>query len=145
MLGEWWRDERRRIADRCRWVEQRQPRRVGLSGRVAVGVGLADRCDRAPGLPVVLVVPAANLGISSSKVLHREQASVLDDVQPVTGGQRAKDPVPEHYGMVLPKNCSIGLVRRSGYTRKRAELLDLVEILRVVGTGERVRRVGAEH
>src|SRR6266404_7462704 len=36
MVGKWRREERRKVADRCRWVEQRQPRRVGLSGRVAV-------------------------------------------------------------------------------------------------------------
>src|SRR5882762_2865967 len=50
----------RRVADRCRWVEQRQPSGVGLSGRIAVGVGLANRRDRTPELPVVLVVPAAD-------------------------------------------------------------------------------------
>ena len=60
VIGEGRREERRRVADRCRWVEQRQPRRVGLGCRVAVSVGLADRRDRTPELPVVLVVPAAD-------------------------------------------------------------------------------------
>jgi len=114
VIGEGRREEQRWVADRCRWVEQRQPRRVGLSSRVAIGVGLADCRDRAPELPIVLVVPAANLGISSSKVLHREEPGAFDDVQPLTGDQRAKDPVPERYRMVLPEDRSIGFVRRSG-------------------------------
>ena len=60
VVGEWRRNQRRRVADRCRWVEQRQPRWVGLGCRVAVGVGLTNRRDRTPELPVVLVVPAAD-------------------------------------------------------------------------------------
>ena len=47
--------------------------------------------------------------------------------------------------MILPKDCRIGLVRRSGRAGERAEFLDLVEVLRVVGTCERVRSIGAEH
>jgi len=49
----WWRHS-------YRWVKQRQPRRVGLGGRVTVGVGLANRRDRTPELPVILIVPAAD-------------------------------------------------------------------------------------
>ena len=47
--------------------------------------------------------------------------------------------------MVLPEDRSIGLVCRSDRARERAELLDLVEVLCVSGTGERVRPVGAQH
>ena len=54
------REERRRVADRCRWVEQRQPRWIGLGCGIAVSVGRADRCDWTPELPVVLVVPTAD-------------------------------------------------------------------------------------
>ena len=118
VIGEGRRDERRPTEDRCCWVEQWQPRRVGLSVRVAVGVGLANRRDRTPELPVVLVVPAADRGVSGSQVLHREQASVLDDVQVLAGGQRAKDPVPERHRLVLPEDRSIGLVRRSSRARE---------------------------
>ena len=58
------RDERRQGAYRCGWVEQRQPRRIRLGRGIAVGVGLADRSNRPPELPVVLVIPAADRGIS---------------------------------------------------------------------------------
>ena len=58
------REERWQVADRCRWVEQRQPRRIGLGVRVAVGVGFPDRRYRPPELPIILVVPAADRGIS---------------------------------------------------------------------------------
>ncbi len=118
MVGERRREEQRRVADRCCWVEQRQPRRVGHGCGVAVGVGLADRSDRTPELPVVLVVPAADQGVSSSHVLHREQTSILDDVQVLAGGKRTKDPVPERHRLVLPEDRSVGLVRRSGYARE---------------------------
>jgi hypothetical protein len=114
MIRKGRRDEQRWVADRYRWVEQRQPCRISLGGRIAIGVGLADCRDRAPELPIVLVVPAANLRISRSKVLHREEPGAFDDVQPLTGGQRAKDPVPERYRMVLPEDRSIGFVCRSG-------------------------------
>ena len=60
VIGEWRRDQRRRVADRCRRVKQRQPRWVGHGRGVAVSVGRADRRDRTPELPVVLVVPAAD-------------------------------------------------------------------------------------
>src|SRR5437588_6121634 len=101
VVGEWRRNQQRRVADRCCWVEQRQPGRVGLGRRIAVGVGLANRRDRTPELPVVLVVPAADQGVSPRQVLHRKQASVLDNVQVLAGGQRAKDPVIKRGGMVL--------------------------------------------
>src|SRR6266566_8366175 len=110
VVGEGRRYEQRRVADRCCWVEQRQPCRVGLSGRVAVSVGRADRGDRTPELPVVLIVPAANGGISPSQVLHCKQARAVNDVQLLAHGQRSKDPVKERVGMVLPKDRSIGLV-----------------------------------
>src|SRR5437016_6645073 len=58
------RDERRQGAYWCGWVEQRQPRRIRLGRGIAVGVGLADRSNRTPELPVVLVIPAADRGIS---------------------------------------------------------------------------------
>src|SRR5438105_9491764 len=59
------REEReQRVADWRRGVKQRQPRRVGLGVRVAVGVGFSDRRYRPPELPIVLVVPAADRGIS---------------------------------------------------------------------------------
>ena len=60
VVGEWWRNQRRRVADRCRRIEQRQPRRVSHGRRIAVGVSLADRRDRTPKLPVVLIVPATD-------------------------------------------------------------------------------------
>ena len=85
MIREGRRNEQRRVAYQCRWVEQRQPRRVGLSIRVAVGVCFPDRRDRTPELPVVLIVPATDRGVSSSQVLHCEQASALDDVQSLAG------------------------------------------------------------
>ncbi len=110
VVGEGRREERRRVADWCRWIEQRQPCRVGLGVRVAVSVGLADRGDRPPELPVILVVPTANGGISPSQVLHCKQARAVNDVQLLADGQRAKDPVKERVGMVLPKDRSIGLV-----------------------------------
>src|SRR5439155_20590155 len=80
------REESRRVADRCRWVEQRQPSRIGYGVRVAVGVRLADRRDRTPELPVVLVVPAADRCVSRSQVLHRKQASAVSDAQILAGG-----------------------------------------------------------
>src|SRR6266496_3159345 len=59
------REEReQRVADWRRGVKQRQPRRVGLGVRVAVGVGFSDRRYRPPELPIILVVPAADSGIS---------------------------------------------------------------------------------
>src|SRR5436309_15252726 len=64
VVGEWRRGERQPAADRCCWVEQWQPHRIGLSVRVAVGVGLSDRRYRPPELPIILVVPAADRGIS---------------------------------------------------------------------------------
>jgi len=139
------RNQRRRVADRCRWVEQRQPGRISHGRRIAVGVGLANRRDRTPELPVVLVVPAADQGVCRGQVLHREQASVLDDVQVLAGGQSAKDPVPQRDRLVLPEDRSIGLVRGSGRAGERADLLEFVEVFRVVVTGERVWPVGAEH
>ena len=60
VFGEWRRLQRRRVADRCRRVKQRQPRWVGHGRGVAVSVGRADRRDWTPELPVVLVVPAAD-------------------------------------------------------------------------------------
>jgi len=60
VVGEWRREERRRVADRGRGVEQRQPRGVGYGVRVAVGVRFANRRDRTPELPVILIVPAAD-------------------------------------------------------------------------------------
>ena len=118
VIGEGRGEKRRRAADRCGWVEQRQPVRVGLGVRVAVSVGLADCCDRAPKLPVVLVVPTANRGVSRSQVLHCKQARAVNDVQVVAGGQCAKDPVPERVSMVLPPDRSIGLVWCAGRTVK---------------------------
>src|SRR5262249_52969049 len=96
--------------DWCRWVEQRQPCRVGLSVRVAISVGLADRGDRPPELPVILVVPTADGRISASQVLHGKQACAGNDVQLSADRQRAKDPVKERVGMILPEDRSIGLV-----------------------------------
>src|SRR5438094_3528833 len=110
VVGEGRRYEKRRVADCCRWVEQRQPCRVGLSVRVAVSVGLADRGDRPPELPVILVVPTANGGISPSQVLHCKQARAGQHGQFLADGQRSKDPVKERVGMVLPKDRSICLV-----------------------------------
>src|SRR5436190_23833537 len=115
VVGEGRRYEQRWVADCCRWVEQRQPCRVGLSVRVAVSVGLADRGDRPPQLPVILVVPTANGGISPSQVLHCKQARAVNDVQLLADGQRSEDPVKERVGMILPKDRSIGLIRRSSY------------------------------
>src|ERR1700757_1550729 len=108
-------EEKRWVADCCRWVEQRQPCRVGLSVRVAVCIGQADGRYRTPELPVILVVPTTNGGISSSQVLHCKQARAFNNC-PVrlADGQRTKDPVKERVSMVLPKDRSIGLVRRSG-------------------------------
>jgi len=80
VVGEGRRYEKRLVADWCRWVEQRHPCRVGLSVRVAISVGLADRSDRPPKLPVILVVPTANGGISPGQVLHCEQASAVNDI-----------------------------------------------------------------
>ncbi len=117
VVGEGRSDERWEWHRRGR-VEQRQPRRVGLGSRVAVGVGLADRRDRTPELPVVLVVPATDRGVSRSQVGHGEQAGVLDDVQSLAGGQRPKDPVPEEIAIVCPEDRSIGFVRRSGRARE---------------------------
>src|SRR4030095_15451790 len=53
-------EQRRRVADRGCWGDKGQPRGVGLGCGVAVGVGLADRRDWTPELPIVLVVPAAD-------------------------------------------------------------------------------------
>src|SRR2546429_1531616 len=53
-----------------RSVKQRQPRRVGLGVRVAVGVGFSDRRYRPPELPIVLVVPAADRGDRKSTRLN---------------------------------------------------------------------------
>ena len=115
VVGEGRRDKRRRVADRCGWVEQRQPVRVRLGIRIAVGDGLANRRNRTPELPVILVVPAANQGISRSQILHREQASIFYDVQVLAGCQRARDPVPKgRWVIILPEDRSIGLVHRSG-------------------------------
>ena len=49
----WWRHS-------YRWVKQRQPCRISLGRRITVSVSLADRGDRAPELPVILIVPAAD-------------------------------------------------------------------------------------
>ena len=65
----------------CRRVEQGCPVRVGLGRRVAVRVGLADRGDRPPELPVVLVRVAADEAVGGGEVLHREQTRILDDVE----------------------------------------------------------------
>src|SRR5205085_11764094 len=51
----------------------------------------------------------------------------------------------ERHRLVLPENRSICLVRRSCRACERAELLDLVEVLGVVLTGERVWPVRAKH
>src|SRR5262245_547695 len=117
VVGKGRREERRWMAHWCRWVEQRQPCGVGLSVRVAVGVGLADRGDCSPELPVILVVPTANGRISSGQVLHRKQARAVNDVQLLADGQRAKDAVKHGVSVILPKDRSIRLIRRSGYAR----------------------------
>jgi hypothetical protein len=44
--------------------------------------------------------------------------AALNDVQLLTGDQRAKDSVVEGEGIVLPEDRSIGLVRRSGRARE---------------------------
>src|SRR5262245_54472842 len=105
------------MAHWCRWVEQRQPCRIGLGRRVTVRIGLADCGDRSPELPVILVVPTANGRISSGQVLHRKQARAVNDVQLLADGQRPKDPVKQGVSVILPKDRSIRLVRRSGYAR----------------------------
>ena len=130
------------------WVEQRQPRRVGLSIRVAVGVGLADCGDCSPELPVIFVVPTANGGISSGEVLHRKQARAVNDVQLLADGQRAKDPVKQGVSVILPKDRSIRLVRRASCARERSDLLDLVKVFRVYASlvsafGPSVRSIAA--
>src|SRR4029453_19299163 len=145
MVGERRRDERRRGADRRRWGEQRPPRGGGFGGRGAVGVGLADRRDWSPKLPVVLIIPTANGGVCSSHGFHRKQARAANDVQPLLLGEHANHPMVQGVGMFLPKDRSIGLIRGSSYAGKRAELFDLVKIFCVFGTGKRVGPVGAEH
>ena len=145
VVGKGRREERGWVAHWCRWVEQRQPRGVGLSIRVAVGVGLTDRGDCSPELPVILVVPTANGRISSGQVLHRKQARALNDVQLLADGQRPKDPVKQGVSVILPKDRSIRLVRRASCARERSDLLDLVKVLRVRFTSERVWSIGPEH
>ena len=74
------RHERRRVEDRCGWVEQRQPHRVGLGRRVAVGVGLADRRARAPELPVVLLLfqqPIAASAPARFSIANRRALSAM--------------------------------------------------------------------
>src|SRR5512132_3448904 len=137
--------DERRSGDGNRRVEERQPGRVGLGRRVAVASGLADRGDRAPEVPVVLVVPAADRAVGPGQVRHREQAGALDAVQLLALRQRAEDAVPDRDAAVLPEDRGCRLVGGAARARKRAELLDLVEVLRVGGAGERVRAVGAEH
>src|SRR5262245_26535127 len=118
MVRERWRDQSRRVANGCRWVKQRQPRRVGLSGRIAVGVGLADCCDGPPELIVVLIIPAYDQRVSRSHVLHREETGTVDDAQILAGSEAAKHPVPQRKSMVLPENRRVSLVRRSQNARE---------------------------
>ena len=105
VVGEGRREERRRVADRCRWVEQRQPRRVGLGRRVAVGVGLADRRDRTPELPV---------GTCRSSSRSRRQRQPGSPSRTSERCQRCSSfgwrPACERSGSRAP---SLGLARRS--------------------------------
>jgi hypothetical protein len=94
MVGKAGRDERR-PGDRDGRVEERQPGRVGLGRRVAVRGCLADRRDRAPEVPVVLVVPAADDAVGRGQVRHRIEAGALDDVETSGRGQRPEDAVPD--------------------------------------------------
>src|SRR5437899_9069866 len=57
-------EREQRVADWRRGVKQRQPRWVGLRGRGAGGVVCSGGRYRPPELPIVLVVPAADRGIS---------------------------------------------------------------------------------
>ena len=92
--------------------EQRRPGRVGLRARVAVHLGLADRGDRPPEVPVVLVVPAADRPVGAGEVGHREEPGGADDVEPAADDHVPQDPVPERRAVVLPPDRSVRLVGR---------------------------------
>ena len=86
VVGERGGDQRWRPGgDGGRRVEQRQPGGIGRGGRVAVGVGLADGGDRAPEVPAVLLVPAADRRVGAGQVGHRQHPRA---VGAATGGCR---------------------------------------------------------
>ena len=112
------------------------------SSRVAVVSRLTDRRDRAPEVPVVLVVPARDRAVGAGKVDHGEEPglSAMSSCR-VARSRRTRF----QSAMARPARRSrprlVGGARRAD---QRAELLDLVEVLGVGRARERVRPLRAE-
>ena len=65
------------VIGKARRDEQRRPRRIGVGGRVAVGVGRANGCDRPPLAVGELRVPGCDERIGAGQVEQRERAGIL--------------------------------------------------------------------
>jgi hypothetical protein len=137
---------RPRCPDGCSGVRRRDechPRGVGLGVRVAVLIRPLDRRPGPPKIPVVLVVPGVDRRIGAAQVHHREQECAVVEVDGVLINEVPGDCVPREPrpAGALPEERDVRLLGCADGAVRRAERLDLVEVLRVRGAGKRVRAV----
>ena len=118
--------------------------RIGHGPRIAVGVGEADRVDRAPEQALVLVLPADDRRVGGGQRDHAEQARGLRAAEPVTGRQVAHEAAVDHQRLGLPEDRRHRLVRGPVRAVELAEALDLLEVARIGAAGELVRAVREE-
>jgi hypothetical protein len=93
---------------------------------------------------VVLGVEAGDHRIAPGHVGHRQHPRRLGEVEPARDGEAEHAVVPLPEVMVGPELGLAGLLRRPHGAVEATELLDLVEVLRVLPAGQRIRAGGPE-
>ena len=126
--------------------EQRQPAaaRLGLRPLVPVGRRLADRGDRTPEAPVVLVVPAADEGVACRQGGHPEQPGVLGGRQATGRGHLTERLVHHDLRVAGEEHRLGGLLRGPARPVQGAHRPDFLVVDRVLAALEVVRALRAE-
>ena len=135
---------RARVLRVHRRVDQRRPAGIGLGGVVAVELAVADGGDRAPEVVGVLGIEHGD-----QRFVHRlrrggVEARVAQHVAPGLQRHRAQHAVVDGRQRVVPEARDLGLLRRAARAGLAAQRLDLVEVARPGGAGQRRRRGRAE-